>query len=304
MGQRVIIPHSRDLNFEYGVPDILTPMVRRVIANNPSPFTFHGTGTFIIGHGNVAIIDPGPLDREHLDAILKATKNEIITHIFITHTHSDHSPNTQLLKPLTDAKTYGYGQHGKDRGLEIGVGNGDYEFLPDICLKDGDIISGDGWSLEAVHTPGHASNHLCYALKEDNILFSGDHVMGWSTTVVSAPDGDMKSYIRSLEKLLERNETRYWPNHGTFIDEPRAYVSKLIAHRRDREKQIAKYLDSGLETVEALVVEMYKGLDPRLHRGACRAVHAHLVHMVETRRAHCYGNLEEADRYTLPINIT
>ena len=300
MGQRVIIPHKRDFDFEYGVPDVLSPLIRRVIAENPSPFTFRGTGTFIVGHGDVAVIDPGPLDENHIDSILAATKGENITHIFITHTHSDHSPNTQLLKPATGATTYGYGQHGKDRGLQIGDGNGDYDFQPDVVLNDGDIIRGKTWSLEAVHTPGHASNHLCYALKENNVLFSGDHVMGWSTTVVSAPDGDMGSYIRSLEKLLKRDETRYWPNHGTFIDKPHAYVSKLIAHRRDREKQISAHLEKGIESVEMLVAEMYNGLDPRLYRGACRAVHAHLVHMVETKRALCHGELEETDRFTPP----
>ncbi|HAA92302.1 MAG TPA: MBL fold metallo-hydrolase [Rhodospirillaceae bacterium] len=297
MGQRVVIPHNRELEFEYGVPDTLSPLIRRVVANNPGPFTFHGTGTYIVGRGEVAVIDPGPLDQDHVDAILKTTEGEKITHIIITHTHRDHSPNTQLLQPATGATTYGYGQHGKDRGLEIGTGTGDYDFIPDIHLKDGDVVEGNGWTLEAVHTPGHASNHLCFALKEENILFSGDQVMGWSTTVVSDPDGHMGSYIASCEKLLKRGEERYWPNHGTCIEDPQNYVTQLIAHRRDREEQITHWLGEGLETIATLVDEMYKGLDPRLYRGACRAVHAHLIHMVETDRALCDGKPTEESIY-------
>ncbi|MDA0654853.1 MAG: MBL fold metallo-hydrolase [Proteobacteria bacterium] len=300
MGQRIVIPYNKELEFEYGVAAQLSPLIRRVIANNPGPFTFHGTGTFIIGHGEVAIIDPGPLDQDHIDAILKATKGEKITHIFVTHTHRDHSPNTQLLQPITGATTYGYGQHGADRGLAVGTGTGDYDYQPDVKLKDGERVAGKGWTLEAVHTPGHASNHLCYTLCEENVLFSGDQVMGWSTTVVSYPDGDMGDYIRSLEKLLQRSEVRYWPNHGTCIEDPNSYVSALVAHRRDREDQIQRCLSSGCDNVETLVAEMYIGLDPRLHNGACRAVHAHLLHMVQTDRARCDGEPTAEARYSLP----
>jgi glyoxylase-like metal-dependent hydrolase (beta-lactamase superfamily II) len=300
MTQRVIVPHNRELEFEYGVPDRLSPMIRRVIANNPGPFTFHGTGTFIVGEGEVAVIDPGPLDEAHFDAIMKATEGETISHIFVTHTHRDHSPNTQLLQPATGAVTHGYGQHGADRGLAVGTGTGDYDFIPDVPLEDGDVVEGNGWTLEAVHTPGHASNHLCYALKEENVLFSGDQVMGWSTTVVSHPDGHMGDYIASLEKLLARGEERFWPNHGTCIEEPQEYLSKLIAHRRNREAEIAHWLGQGCDDIETLVAEMYKGLDQRLYRGACRAVHSHLIHMVETGRAHCDGDPTEDTNYRPP----
>ncbi len=300
MGKRIVIPYNKELEFEYGEVDQLSPLIRRVIANNPGPFTFHGTGTFIIGQGEVAVIDPGPLDQEHVDALLRATQGEKITHIFVTHTHRDHSPNTKLLQPVTGATTFGYGQHGADRGLAVGTGTGDFDYQPDIELKDGDIVTGNGWTLEAVHTPGHASNHLCYALKEENVLFSGDQVMGWSTTVVSEPDGHMGDYIGSLEKLLARSEERYWPNHGTCIEDPQTYVGALIAHRRDREKQIERCLQKGLDNIEDLVSEMYKGLDPRLHNGACRAVHSHLIHMIETNRAACNGAPSPEALYSLP----
>ncbi|PHQ68658.1 MAG: hypothetical protein COB93_10140 [Sneathiella sp.] len=190
----VKVPFLKDLEFEYGVSEQLSPLIRRVIANNPSAFTFHGSGTYIIGKGEVAVIDPGPLDDEHIAALTRALKGEMVTHILITHTHMDHSPAAEPLKQLTGAKTYGFGPHGSGKpDLQLEEG-GDMDFVPDVTIMDGDVIVGNGWTVEAIHTPGHLSNHMCFGLLEEKTLFTGDHVMGWSTTVVSPPDGDMSPF--------------------------------------------------------------------------------------------------------------
>jgi glyoxylase-like metal-dependent hydrolase (beta-lactamase superfamily II) len=275
---------NRELKFTYGRVSVLTPMIRRVVAQNPNAFTFKGTGTYIIGRGEVAVIDPGPLDEEHVAALLHALKGETVTHILITHTHRDHSPATRLLQPETDAPTYGYGPHGGDSALPAVEEGGDYDFRPDITVKDGDIIEGKDWTIEAVHTPGHTSNHLCFSFREESTLFSGDQVMGWSTTVVSQPDGDMADYMASLEKLLQRDEQVYWPTHGACIENPKEYVTNLLAHRHGREDQIAACLADGKGTIESMVDTMYVGLDPRLYNGAKRSVQSHLIHMIETGR--------------------
>ena len=191
------IRYVTEMVFEYGKSEELTPLIRRVIAQNPSPFTFHGTGTYILGREEVAIIDHGPLMEDHINAIMNALKGEIVTHIFVTHTHHDHSPAAAVLKKLTGAKTYGYGPHGFSRTSYPGEAeeSADSSFVPDIQLHDGQLISGSSWSLRALHTPGHTSNHLCFSFPEENVLFTGDHVMGWSTTVIAPPDGDMEAYI-------------------------------------------------------------------------------------------------------------
>jgi glyoxylase-like metal-dependent hydrolase (beta-lactamase superfamily II) len=204
------IPFRRDFAFEYGRSERLTPLIRRVVARNPSPFTFKGTGTYIIGNGKVAVIDPGPKQQDHIDALLKALDGETVTHILITHTHNDHSPASAAIKAATGAKTYGFGPHGSGRPEERVGGvteeGGDRDFVPDVKLREGDVIQGGGdggaWHVGAVETPGHTSNHLCFALHEEDTLFTGDHVMGWSTSVISPPDGDMAAYMRSLNKLL------------------------------------------------------------------------------------------------------
>ncbi|MEX0583071.1 MAG: MBL fold metallo-hydrolase, partial [Sneathiella sp.] len=178
----VKVPFKRDLEFEYGVSEELSPLIRRVIAHNPSAFTFHGTGTYIIGRGEVAVVDPGPLDGAHVGALMAALKGEMVTHILITHTHRDHSPAAEPLKKLTGAKTYGFGPHG---GGKMGAGaeeGGDMEFVPDVALEDNDVILGNGWTVDVIHTPGHLSNHICFGLQEEKTLFTGEHVMGWSTT--------------------------------------------------------------------------------------------------------------------------
>jgi glyoxylase-like metal-dependent hydrolase (beta-lactamase superfamily II) len=282
------IPYRRDFDFEYGRAEQLTPLIRRVLARNASPFTFKGTGTYIIGRGKVAVIDPGPDLADHVAALVQALDGETVTHILVTHTHLDHSPAAAALKQATGAKTYAYGPHGSRRAEERVVGvteeGGDRSFVPDIELRDGDAVTGPGWQLTAVETPGHTSNHLSFALAEERTLFSGDHVMGWSTSVIAPPDGDMAAYMRSLEKLLQREDAIYWPTHGPSIIAPRPHVEAFIAHRRERSDAIMKALAAGDDTIAAIVARVYVGLDPRLTAAAGRSVLAHLIELVETER--------------------
>ncbi len=292
------IPFNREIEFTYGRVSVLTPMIRRVIAENPSPYTFKGTGTYIIGRGEVAVIDPGPLDEAHVEALLYALKGETVTHILVTHTHRDHSPAVRLLQPETDAKTYGYGRHGGDKNLPR-VESADFDFMPDVLLKDGDLVQGRDWTVEAVHTPGHTSNHLCFALKEEDTLFSGDHVMGWSTTVVSPPDGDMGAYIKSLEKLLARDDGTLLPTHGSAIEDPKTYMTALLAHRMKRVEQVAEQVAAGRQTIGEIVDAIYIDLDPRLHGGAARSVLSHLIHLIDTGRIACDGDPTEESVYSI-----
>lgn len=282
------IPFNRELDFEYGAVAELSPLIRRVIARNPSHFTFHGTGTYIIGRGNVAIVDPGPDLAEHIEALLAAVRGETVTHILVTHTHLDHSPAVPAIQAATGAPSYAYGPHGTRPGDGAGEG-ADFDFAPDHVLEDGALVEGQGWSVEAIHTPGHTSNHLSFALREENVLFPGDHVMGWSTTIVSPPDGDMHAYMNSLDKLLPRVEARYFPTHGAPIAEPVPYVRALAGHRREREDQIAACLAAGVGRIPDMVARMYADIDAKLHPAAARSVLSHLLHMVATERAFCDG---------------
>jgi glyoxylase-like metal-dependent hydrolase (beta-lactamase superfamily II) len=300
------IPFRRDIEIEYGAAQTLTPLIRRVVARNPSPFTFKGTGTYIVGHRQVAIIDPGPDIAAHIDALLAALRGETVTHILITHTHLDHSPAAAAIKQATGAKTYGFGPHGsgraEDRSGVDGVTEegGDHAFAPDIVMRDGDAVEGPGWRLAAVHTPGHTSNHLCFALPEERTLFSGDHVMGWSTSVIAPPDGDMAAYMRSLDKLLRRDDAVYWPTHGPSIPDPKPFVRAFIAHRHERAQAILDRLAQGDEAIPAIVARVYVGLDPRLTGAAARSVLAHLVELVETGKVACDGPPTLGARYRLP----
>jgi glyoxylase-like metal-dependent hydrolase (beta-lactamase superfamily II) len=277
----VDIPFRREFSFQYGRLEPVAPMIRRIVARNPSPFTFRGTGTYVVGQGEVAVIDPGPDLDEHVEALLAGLRGEQVTHILITHTHRDHSPAARALQAATGAPTYGFGPHagGKrgDPGVEEG---GDWDFVPDRTVRDDDRIPGNGWVFEAVHTPGHTSNHLCFALPSEGVLFSGDHVMGWSTSVIAPPDGDMAAYMASLDKLLGRADAVYWPTHGPAIIEPEAHVRAFIAHRREREAGILECLHAGGERIDAIVQRLYVGLQPGLHRAAGRSVHAHLIDLV------------------------
>jgi glyoxylase-like metal-dependent hydrolase (beta-lactamase superfamily II) len=272
------IPFRREFSFEYGRLERMAPGVRRIVARNPSPFTFRGTGTYVVGDGEVAVIDPGPDLKEHVAALLAGLSGEQVTHILITHTHNDHSPAAAALKAATGAPTYGFGPHaGGRRGDPAVEEGGDWDFAPDVTVRDGDAIAGSGWRFEAVHTPGHTSNHLCFALPDQGILFSGDHVMGWSTSVIAPPDGDMSAYMASLDKLLGRPDAVYWPTHGPAITEPRAHVRAFVAHRRKREAGILDCLAAGSERIDAIVDKLYVGLQPGLRRAAGRSVHAHLL---------------------------
>ena len=291
------VPYVRDLDFAYGKVAQVSPLIRRVIAHNPSVFTFHGTGTYIVGSGNVAIIDAGPDLADHVDAVLAAVRGETVTHLVVTHTHIDHSPATRHIKAATGAPSYGFGPHGGGEGPAVEEG-ADRDFVPDHRVEDGAVIEGDGWTLEAVHTPGHTSNHLCFMLAEERALFSGDHVMGWSTTVVSPPDGDMGAYMASLKKLKARDEATYWPTHGPPIPKPQRFVGKLLGHRRQREADILSAVADGAATIPEIVALRYRGLDPRLRPAAARTVLAHLIHLVESGRVACLGEPDEDARYS------
>jgi glyoxylase-like metal-dependent hydrolase (beta-lactamase superfamily II) len=261
----------------YGAAERLSPLVRRVLARNPSPFTFTGTGTYIVGTGEVAIIDPGPTDPAHLDAVASAVAGERVVAHVITHTHMDHSPGAAPLKAKLGGDIVGCAPLVlSDDGPRADAGF-DPTYAPDRVLADGEAIMGAGWTLRAVATPGHTSNHLCYALEEEAALFSGDHVMGWSTTVVAPPDGDMAAYMASLQKLLARTDQRYYPTHGAPVEEPQRWVRHLIGHRRQREGQILAQLAGGERAIPDMVAQMYASVDRRLWPAAGRSVLAHLI---------------------------
>ncbi len=279
------------------------PLVRRVLAPNPSPYTFTGTQTWLIGAGNeIAVIDPGPAGsglsigdpakvtngdmngEGHVEAILRAVGDARITAILCTHTHRDHSPAAAPLKALTGAPIIGCAPLSiADDGPRADSAF-DPDYAPDRILAEGESISGEGWTIEAVATPGHTSNHLCYALLESRALFTGDHVMKWSTSVVSPPDGDMAAYMESLQKLYDREDRVYYPAHGPAVENPRQLVRGMIGHRRMRERQILNLLELGPQAIPDMVTEMYKGLDHRLKGAAGRSVLAHLVDLEKQGR--------------------
>ncbi len=267
---------THELDFKYATSKEVLPGIRRIVAPNPSPYTLHGTGTYIIGSGEIAIIDPGPNISSHIDAIINETKGEKITHILVTHTHADHSPAAKPLANLTGGVVMGYGPHGNEEGEE----GADLNFVPDHLIRDNEIIKGSNWELECIHTPGHTSNHICYSLKGTRAVLTGDHIMGWSTTLVSPPDGNMKDYFASLEKMLFREDEYYIPSHGEMIKNPKRFVTALIGHRKMRERQIKKYLHHNqISYIPDLVSKMYPNLDKRLIKAAGQSVLAHLLHM-------------------------
>jgi glyoxylase-like metal-dependent hydrolase (beta-lactamase superfamily II) len=295
------MPFSRKLEFEYGRLEQVAPMLRRIVARNPSPFTWHGTGTFVIGQGRVAVVDPGPDLQEHVDALLAALEGEIITHLLVTHTHRDHSPACRPVQAATGARTYGFGRHGSgriDAGLQVEEG-ADNDFVPDVLLSHGEVVNGDGWSVECVHTPGHTSNHMCYQLREHKALFSGDHVMGWSTTIISPPDGDIAAYLESLELLLERDDDCYWPTHGPCIRDPKSLVQALIAHRLERADEIRACLEGGVGRIANMVPRMYADLPEAMYPAAARSVFATLIYLMERGEVSCMGELHASARFLL-----
>lgn len=314
-----------DFEPEYGRAVRVAPGLRRVVAQNPSKFTAWGTGTYLIGDGRVAIVDPGPALDEHVDALLRAVEGETVTHVLITHTHADHSPATAAIVAATGATTYGFGPHptdeapganaagagpagvrsaepaGTDDGTAEGAEgavqpaadaeqsptveeHGDLTFVPDVVVRHGDVLQTDAGAIECLHTPGHISNHICYSWAEGAALFSGDHVMGWSTSVISPPDGRITDYLDSLRLLLGRDEAVYYPTHGSPISDPRTHVRALLEHRLERERQIVELLGDGPRTVPELVAVMYADVRPELHEPAGRSVTAHLIALAEAGR--------------------
>ena len=274
-----MIPFVRDITFEYGAVDQVSPLIQRVVANNPGPFTFKGTGTYIVGRGEVAVIDPGPDLADHLEALLAAVAGERVTHILTTHTHADHSPLSMALARRTGANIYGLPDPAQGTAAVRVEEAADDAFAPDVLVADGQRIEGPGWTLEAITTPGHISNHVCYALAEENALFSGDHVMGWSTTVISPPHGDMTDYYASLDKVAARGFATLWPTHGPPITEVAPFLAAYKAHRLDRERQILEQLAKGHHRIAEMIPEMYAAVDPRLHPAAANSVLAHMIHL-------------------------
>lgn len=279
------IRYNRIFDLVPGRAADVAPGVRAVVANNPGPFTFKGTVSYIIGRGKVAILDPGPDDDAHIAALLDAVRNETVSDIFVTHTHRDHSPAVPKVKAATGATVYAQGPHRRARPLYIGEAgpldaSADTDFRPDIALADRDVVTGDGWTIEAVTTPGHTANHMAYAFREADLIFSGDHVMAWSTSIVAPPDGSMSDYLASLEKLARRAEPIYLPGHGGPVHEAPRFVQSYIRHRQAREASILRRLEKGAADIPTLVRAIYIGLDPRLVAAAALSTLAHLEDLV------------------------
>jgi len=288
------IPFDRTFDLAPGRVEEVVPGVRRLLANNPSPFTFKGTVSYIIGRDRVAIVDPGPLDEAHIAALLDAVRGETVTHIFVTHTHHDHSPAVPRIKAATGATVLAEGPHRAARPLNVGEApraeaSNDTDFRPDRALADGEVVTGAGWSIEAVATPGHTANHMAFAFKEADLLFSGDHVMAWSTPVVAPPDGSMSDYMASLDKLARRTEPVYLPGHGGAVRNAPRFVQHYIRHRRGREDAILHRLGKGEADIPSLVRAIYIGLDPRLVPAAGRSVLAHLEDLAARGRVATEG---------------
>src|SRR5215472_8965891 len=279
------IPFDKSFSLAPDQVQEIAPGVRAIAANNPSPHTFKGTVSYIVGSGQVAIIDPGPDDAAHVSALLDAVRGETVTHVFVTHTHRDHSPAAAAIKAATGAQVLAEGPHRLARLLHTGEtrrldASADMDFRPDVALADGETVSGDGWTLQALTTPGHTANHMAFAFKEADLTFSGDHVMGWSTTIVAPPDGAMSDYMASLDKLAARNEQTYLPGHGNPVRNAPKYVRHLIAHRKGREASILHRVGKGATDIPTIVKAVYIGLDPRLIGAAGLSTLAHMEDLV------------------------
>jgi glyoxylase-like metal-dependent hydrolase (beta-lactamase superfamily II) len=276
-----------DTRFEphYGETIDIAPGVRRLTVNNPGPFTFHGTNTYIVGTETLAVIDPGPEDDAHLRAILQAIGTRPVSHILVSHTHRDHSPLARALRERTGAIVCAEGPHRPARPLRIGEINpldasADTDFVPDLALADGSVIEGDGWALRTLLTPGHTANHAVFALDGTGILFSADHVMAWATSIVAPPDGAMADYMASLDRMMERDDKLLLPGHGGPVTRPRSFMRGLKTHRKMRERAIVKRLAGGDRTIPEMVRAIYRDTDPRLHGAAGLSVLAHLEDLV------------------------
>jgi len=322
-----------DHHVTYGAVEQISPLVQRVTCENPSKFTFTGTGTYIVGDENVAVIDPGPAEIGHVDALVAALEGRNVTHLLVTHTHGDHSPASALLQQHIDAPTYAFGPHplarpdvnaASEHDDEAGFGfdlddldeandeaedseDGykadhahDWDFVPNVAVSHGEIIHGDGFSFEALHTPGHISNHLCFALQQEKALFSGDHVMGWSTTIIPPPDGNLNSYLDSLRLLMPRDDATFYPTHGAPITDPSTLVPALLAHRESRSEQILACLADGIDTIKEMVLRMYTHVPKQLYNAAGASVMSHLVALHETGTVACTDDKPKPrSQYTL-----
>jgi glyoxylase-like metal-dependent hydrolase (beta-lactamase superfamily II) len=295
------IPFVRDIQFDYGAVQQVSPLIRRVVTKNPGPFTFTGTGVYLVGRGEIAVIDPGPDQPDQFEMLKAAIAGETVTHIFVTHRHLDHAPMARPLADLTGARIYASGIAAKtvtvpSPTMEEGD---DVSFRPDIPIDDGEGFAGPGWTLEAIFTPGHTSDHTCFALHEENALFSGDHIMGWSTTIVPPPDGDMDDYLRSLEKIRDRDFKTIWPTHGPPITSPRAFIDELIVHRLDREAQIITHLKAGQTRIPDMVRIMYADVNPALHPAAAQSVLAQMLRLIRIGRVASDGEPTIAASYRM-----
>jgi glyoxylase-like metal-dependent hydrolase (beta-lactamase superfamily II) len=298
------IPFDKSFDLPPGKVEEVVPGVRRLLVNNPGPFTFKGTLSYIVGRGQVAIIDPGPLDEPHIAALLDAVRGETVTHIFVTHTHRDHSPAVPAIKAATGALVLAEGPHRAARPLNVGEAprldaSNDTDFRPDRALADGEVVTGAGWSIEAVATPGHTANHMAFAYKEADLVFSGDHVMAWSTPIVAPPDGAMSDYMASLHKLAQRTEAVYLPGHGGMVRNAPSFVQHYIRHRQGREASILHRLTKGEADIPTIVRAIYIGLDPRLTKAAGLSVLAHLEDLVTRGRVATDGQPSIEGRFRL-----
>jgi len=274
---------NRSVDVDYGVAEEVVPGVRRIVANNPGPYTFLGTNTYLVGSGDVAVIDPGPADAAHLAAIAAATRGERISHILITHSHRDHCDGALPLRDKLGGEIVAYGPTGTSRGAgTTGLGDAfvDSSFRPDIPVEDGDTVKARGFALDVLHMPGHAPDHLCFALVGKRTVFTGDHVMGWNTTVIAPPEGDMADFLASLERLMTRHDKIFLPGHGGRIETPQRVVRAYITHRKWREQTILACIDDGVSTIPRIVAKLYGALDANLKEAAALSVLAHLEHMI------------------------
>jgi glyoxylase-like metal-dependent hydrolase (beta-lactamase superfamily II) len=284
------IPYVYDFTFEYGVAERISPNVRRLVANNPGPFTGWGTNVYFIGNDDLVVIDPGPDTDRHFEILCKAIGKSKLTAVFVTHHHMDHSPMAKRLAAHFGCKTYGFGaipansesQNKLEAGDDIG-------FAPDVTMRDGQVLQANGWQITCVHTPGHTSNHFCYAVQPDNGLICGDHVLGWSTSVIIPPDGKMKDYLQSLTKVRDMDFAQLWPGHGAEIPHPEIFLDAYIEHRVARDQQIIEQLQLGQNNIKQIVPIIYRGLDKKLYPAASISVLSHLICLLEQEKVSCKG---------------
>lgn len=294
---------NTDMQFAYGVSDAMAPGVARLVANNASALTFKGTNTYLVGTDALAVIDPGPADAAHIDAILKAAAGRPITHILVTHAHRDHVDGLDALKAATGATTYGFARASTSARSVLAEETSEYvntDYAPDVHVRHGERLAGEGWELAALHTPGHTADHICFALEGPGIVFSGDHVMAWNTSVVAPPEGRMADYLSSLEILLERNDTMLLPGHGGPVAEPRRTVKAYLLHRRWRDQAILEAVRQGANTVRKLLPVIYRDLDEEVVGAAKLSLRAHLEHLAERGLITC-DDVGNSDCVAVPL---